>query len=508
MTDTLIMLLDRLHWPSCFVKERACRELASLLTQNSPNPVLDDALANWIVRQPLESTCVYGLLVLVKAKLDGARLDFERLGKLAIEMKAPSLLSVLLFEELGVAVNDETSGHSGEAPANFSPPKFFARYVESFLPPAVHDWAQRIEEIEHIPFIRQWSYEWQNLMEREGYAASTEAAEYWGGPSSDKQFAPADTRISEVYRSAFLRALAWASQCGRIKANTALYFASKICPVDLALWEIPVARAPAWWPIVQATTSPLDTTPAEVWLRVGLLWLKQGARQPWDSGPLGNDEVLLAAGGPVCIAPHSTELKILGAFQRCLGSKSPELSEAFEAVKLAPHNYAQLVQTQWNSRLRCTGKLTCGSEGGFAARVEDWGLVPATLSLHLPTVPRWQAWRMHHALRAPLPFVCGGSLTIEPAESCLHFAANPGQKASWHDWHRGIQEQSDRKQPEPAGYFLTAPRSWIEATEKRLGAQFIWLCELNAHYSKGWSDDAETVSDYRSFGASSIVLPG
>ena len=140
-------------------------------------------------------------------------------------------------------------------------------------------------------------------------------------------------------------------------------------------------------------------------------------------------------------------------------------------------------------------------------RVEDWGLVPATLALHLPTVPRWQSWRMHHSLRAPLPILNGRTLTIGSNAAGLQFTAADGQKGSWQDWHRGIQEQSERKQPEPAGYFLTVPRAWIKATEKRLGAHFVWLCELEAYYSKGWSDDAETVSDYRAFGTSSIVLP-
>lgn len=509
MTDTLTMLLDRLLWPSCLVKERACRELASFLVQKPSSAGFEDALTGWIVRQPLASTCAYGILVLIKAKLDGARLDTDRLAKLASEIKSSSLLSALLFEELGVRVSGESGGHSGEAPANFSPSGFFERYVESFLPPVIHDWAQRIEDIERIPFIRQWSYEWQTLMKREGWEASADAGEYWGRPSSDKRFGPADTRISEVYRSAFLRALAWASQCRKIDTNTVLYFAAKTCPVDLALWQIPVARAPTWWPFVQTTTSNrMDTTPAEVWSCVDQLWQRQTARQQWDgSGPLGNDEVLLAAGGPVSFAPHSSELRILGAFQRCLGSKLPDLGKAFESILRAPHRDAHLVRTQWNSLLRCTGKLTSVPEGAFAERAEDWGLVPATVSLHLSTVPRWQAWRMHHPLRAPLPFLSDNFLTIEANSARVRFVAQSGEEASWRDWHRGVQEETDRKQPEPAGYFVTAPRSWVEAAERRLGARFIWICELNAYYTKDLSEDAETVSDYRSFGASSIVLP-
>ncbi len=115
------------------------------------------------------------------------------------------------------------------------------------------------------------------------------------------------------------------------------------------------------------------------------------------------------------------------------------------------------------------GELTSVPGEAFAICVEDWGLGPATMSLHLPTVPRWQAWRMRHSLRAPLPILTVRFLKVELNASFLQFAPQSGPKASWHDWHRGIKEQTERKQPERAGYVLVAhargskrPRSALE----------------------------------------------
>lgn len=505
--DRLSMLFDRLLWPSCYVKERACRELAALFIQNSSVPAFSDALFAWIVRQQLESTCAYGLLVLVRAKLDGALVDASRVGKLASQIKAPSLLSALLFEELGLPVDENISKHSGEAPSNYSSPGFFGEHVESFLPPVVHDWAQRIEENERVPFMRQWSYEWSVLMGREGIEASTEAGKYWARSSSHKRFAPADTRISEIYRSAFLRALAWASQCRKVKYQNTRFFAARTCPVDVALWRIAVSRAPDWWPFVHAPTGTMDTTPADVWSKVGQLWKKQSAQEPWKTCPLGRDDVLLAAAGPVCLAPHSTELRIWGAFQRCFGAKSPELAAVVETIVAALDGKGRWIRFDEQSLLRCTGALTGAPAKAFAVRVEDWGLVPATFPLCLPTVPRWQAWRMHYSLLAPLPFLADCVLKAELNLSCLQFSPESGPKASWHDWHLGIQERSDRKRAERAGCFLSAPRSWVETAENQLGAKFVWICRLDSHYSKDWSDETESVSDYRIFGATSIVIP-
>jgi len=160
MSTSLTLLLDRLLWPSCLVKERACRELAGLLNQPSPPPGLDVALENWIAGQPLETTCAYGLLVLLRAKLDRGTVHAEKLSGLARSLKSPSLLAALLLKELGLTVGlSEFAVDSGEVPQDFAIPDFFSGYVQRFLPPVYCEWAEWLDVTIHGSFIRHWAFE-------------------------------------------------------------------------------------------------------------------------------------------------------------------------------------------------------------------------------------------------------------------------------------------------------------------------------------------------------------
>lgn len=162
-------------------------------------------------------------------------------------------------------------------------------------------------------------------MAKEGLEASTRAGEYWGARRSQEVFCPADTRISEVYRSAFLRALAWAYLRGSLGEEEALFFASKTCPVDLALWRVSFGQAPSWWPFASSSEGPLDLTPTKVWAQLAkILEGQNGSIEDGLSATWAN-RILLAASGPVSHAPRPSELTVLGAFQACLGPDAPNL---------------------------------------------------------------------------------------------------------------------------------------------------------------------------------------
>lgn len=509
MKACLSLLLDRLLWPSCLVKERACRELADLLNQPSPPDGFSGALEKWTAEQTLETTCAYGLLVLLRAKLEGKHFHTEDLGALGRRLKSPSLLAALLLRELGAPVELAAyTAHSEDAPHGVSAPDFFIDHVESFLPPIYLQWAENLEDATRLPFIRQWAFEWQQLMQREGLKPTTRPGEYWGAPRSRKRFAPAETRIAEVYRSAFLRSLAWALQSGGLDEHNALVFAAKTCPVDLALWLIPVGQLPSWWPFVSSEHEVIDATPVKAWTQVEVLWKKQDSSVAWtDSDALGGGRILLAASGPVSVSPRSCELQVLGAFQRCLGSNTPNLKEVFEVVRQGGAGHHRAIRKNWDSKLASTGTLTGASLESSKVCLDDWELFPANAYLRPPTTPRWQAWRMNHALRVPLPPLNGGELAISLQDGRLVFTGKRDGAAIWQDWHLGIHEERDANLPEPSGYWLTAPRSWIEETANRLGARFVWICQLKAYHPHEWQDQVQVAADYRVLGSSSIVLP-
>jgi hypothetical protein len=233
----LMLLFTQLAWPSGLVRERACVQIAKLLLDPEHSDVTLHYLFLWMKTQQLESLAALGLLPLLRARLDRSDFNLPRVEDLTSAISRPSLLSALLLHDL--FPNDSESlehslRHSGDVPQGFSPDVFFGKYVETFLPPYFDFLAGLIEESEVIAFRRHWAFEWQRLVDETGVKLTDRNLYFWFGSGSEKErvFAT-DTKLSEVYRSAFLRALAWAVSSDRMDASGAIVLAEETCPVNL-----------------------------------------------------------------------------------------------------------------------------------------------------------------------------------------------------------------------------------------------------------------------------------
>src|SRR5207245_1790215 len=134
--------------------------------------------------------------------------------------------------------------------------------------------------------------------------------------------------MSEAYRSAFLRTLAWAVVDRGIPQGEALFLAARACPVDLELWPLRPSRRPAWWPHSHKANASIDVGPGEIWEQIALLWEKQRKAQPWGADEaMGGDWMLASGNGLITWGEHSYMLEIFGGFQKCLGPKVPDIYE-------------------------------------------------------------------------------------------------------------------------------------------------------------------------------------
>jgi hypothetical protein len=64
---------------------------------------------------------------------------------------------------------------------------------------------------------------------------------------NDRVVPGASFHLSEIYRSAFLRALAWFHQLRKISEFDYAMYSARTCPVDLSCWEIKTKDVPEWW---------------------------------------------------------------------------------------------------------------------------------------------------------------------------------------------------------------------------------------------------------------------
>jgi hypothetical protein len=384
--EVLDILLSRLTWPSIMVRERAATEIARLLILSEEADRVRRHLLSWIATQQLESMAAIGLLVLLRAEILEPQFVQPTQQELDQAIRKPSLLTLMLEQEITSSQVERSRAmslpHSGHPPQSLQPDPFFDKYVRSFLPGIYGDRAEVVQRQTGLPFYQHWSYEWRLLVEALGVRRSDSVADYWArGPRT--RSAPADTLMSEVYRSAYLRSLAWALQTGFLPIEFAQYLAADTCPIHLDLWRVEPQSRPGWWPRGVHGAGAIDTLPAEIWKQVQTLWENRTAGfGEWTIG---------VANGLVADDDIAYELEIGGLLQK---SEGPRIADDAE---IATRYFDRLAQSlQPSTMLRFEGLVPDRSVAQSAQEIGDWTVVPLAEFGSTATFPRWQAWRVHH----------------------------------------------------------------------------------------------------------------
>lgn len=499
--NRLRWLATRLNWPSLLVRERACTALAQLLVEPIYGEVTRVFLAGWIREQLLESTACDGLLVLVRAQMEQPDVVSSLIAEVAGSFSQHSLLSWLLFREMlanDVVLSLTTLRHADDSPLDWQPSPFFEHHVQSFLPPIYMHWADLLEQPTHHRFISQWSYEWQLLVDQMGITPSTTPLDFWVGRRTDRErYMGADLHLSDVYRSAYLRALAWAFNRRFIRESDALSFAAQTCPVDLELWQVRPHESPQWWPRVSAVDSPIDTSAAAIWQQVTELW---EAQQTTDAQWPSNDYVLGYASGSITSGEIVYDLDICGVFQRRQGSDVPLLQEIVDW-----YMGSNTIGMDVVSPLRCRGDIPSGPVSRFAESFGGWRVVPAAVILREPTTPRWQMWRMKRRIWSPAPCMLPRSTIVYAENNHLVYSLQESPVGYWSDWTEDLREKRPDELPFLTGQQLLIARSTINAFARASTSNFCWICRLRGFYRERDYEPYRHVDDIRVFGVTSVI---
>ena len=508
---SLDMLFDQLRWPSVLVKERACSAISELLGDSIHSEETGQKLVHWLSAQTLESYAIYGLLVIARSIGDGTKLAPSFQESLFRALKAPSLLSWLLMKSLGSTDSlrlKDCLRYSPHPKPEFALPKFFTEYVQSFLPPSYVDNAE-IMERNHagLEFMRHWAFEWSELVQVFDIHESAESGRFWGEQhSGGERYGPADTVMSEAYRSAFLRTLAWAVVEHAVPEGEALFLAARICPVDLELWPMRSSHRPSWWPHSGEPNPSIDPGPGEIWKQIALLWEKQRKSQAWESDEaLGADWVLASASGLITWGEHNYMLEIFGGFQKCLGPTAPNTCEiaAFLAGEAESSKYPHL-GTQ--SYLHFHGRIKWQSPHKLAVEFPEWSVVPAAFRTNAISIPRWQFWRIEKGIWLPAPFLGSGDLSVGRNGDFVAATVGETDIGHWRDWTTGLGEKHIDPIPSASGQFLVIPRNVITDFEAATGSAFVWICRLKTFHRQHEYEEFQTHVECRDFGASHVVL--
>jgi hypothetical protein len=484
----LSWLLSRLTWPVIRVRERASVELGALLLHSTLGDVTQDSLLQWIASQRLESLAALGLLPFLRAHMED-NMYTAPLASILKSLRAPSPLAWLLLNELNVNHSlpfTQACRHAETAPQDFTPTPFFAQYVKNFLPPGNVDLIRIVERQERVSIWKQWAFEWQHLLTLLGITPTRHELDEWhrrlpGG----KRYTGIDTRLSEVYRSAFLRAAAWAGEQG-VSPEVVQSLAARTCPVDLDLWHVTPQIRPVWWPQIGQS----DTSAADIWQQVEVLWKQRE-----------NDDTLVAASGTVSHEETIYSLEIIGLFQRCIGPETPNLSEigAWWESEADPENIALTLERL--SPLRFGGAIVdCPSEARLR-RFADWLVLPAACPVtHSWTMARWQMWRIEREMWLPAPYLAESTLTVVCEPNAIVICTNKSEIGRWIDWADGLGETMFEGLPPRSGQAVCVRKSVIERFTQQRNMSFCWFCQLTGYHREDQSQGYTSFTEQRIYG--------
>jgi hypothetical protein len=502
----LSMLFSRLTWPSPLVRERACTAVARLLLTSPQATAIKVFFLRWLESQHHESMCGVALLALLRAKMDAG----DDCPILAADVQAslpwPSLQSALLLAEYepdAVVTENLCEWHSGDPSGSFVVNPFFGEFVRNFLPGVYDFWAKELEGRNLIPFRRQWAYEWDIVLRRRSYDLSYSSLRYWfGNRETDDRCTAVDVPLSEIYRSAYLRALAWAVDTRKLDRDVANSLAADTVPIDLELWSIRPRPRPDWWPNASLNDARVDAAFGDVWLAVSDLW----DRQQTGAAPWGADWVLAHSAGRVRDGDTPYELSQTACFQKAIGAGEPQASELLEWCSKGDKT---TLRPATDSPIRFAGEILPEAGSNCATTIGGWQVMPVVGHFFASMgISRWQWWRGCRGMCGPAAHLVEKGYRFRRDGDSLVFESTGEVIGRWVDWTEELRERLPSTILPSTGQLLLIRREVIERFAAQHRARLCWLVRATAFCREYDYKPYQPVHEDRVYGASSIIVLG
>ena len=243
--ELLDVAMCRLRLPVPMAKLQVIHQVAGALKDERTSAATWQALLRWLRALTLESEVLEALAIVVAAR--GAPVLSS--ADLRAAINAPSALSdAFIGHAFGtpVLVHSWLKGHSGEAPRFYRRPELREELARGQIAPrALVLSFQDLQQDSHRPFIAQWTFEFERLIERTDNSRDGHFSFFL--PESDRgevgQFV---ARRGQLARSAFLRTLALATDMWDMPIAEAQAAAMIASPADLSLLPMLPGRVPGW----------------------------------------------------------------------------------------------------------------------------------------------------------------------------------------------------------------------------------------------------------------------
>ena len=491
----LALLVDRLDCPSRMVQERAAWHLAERLADRNTREATVIALSGWHDRAALELRTSKFLLVLRLASTafgasEGTCIEIATKASLVPSLSAGLLLEG--FGEKGAKIADSLYPNArhlaGSSTASPGLPDFRI-LVGAHLAPAFNTWAQKLDEsVER--FSCQWRREAAELAKQEGLSLRLNDRfphHYQGG--ADGPWLAISDRVSDVLRSAFIRALHWAvDEAGLVQERARAYARRVGIMADPEFWAVRPNHQPAWWPEYSDEGEGLQRIAEAVG---SALRARFEHRKPDES------EVVCFAAGPVGGSPHfQAEVVVRAYLQSAFGPFAPRSSEFSEIpwVSCRP-----IPPRETLSGTYMTFAPYVGPAGDWLVAPLAWWFQPDT---HVWLHPD----RQRRGLHLPATWLFPGAPMVQTETNRVAVKIGDQAAAQFHYWHDDLRERHYHGAGSRVGAELILRREWLEP-HLSAGATLCWTASLlvseRERYKSSFNEP--TQAGYWLFGGSRMV---
>lgn len=498
--DCVDLLLIRLDWPSPAIRERAATGLACLIAAGD---VQIERLLKWLNGQILESKIIVGLLPICKATSHGYKVEPEKL------LPAVNVISLPVEKALrtifpGIEIGPELKAkHSKprQAPRGFAPSKFFTENVSGFLPPYYRDQAFEIVRNSGFDFVNDWAFEADQIIREMSLREEVGSAARYMNDHSQGPIYSFSTKLSEVYKSAFIRVIRHYFEAGRMPDWKYYLLSDKTVPIDLSFWEIAPAKTPVWWP---------QNTEASVVSDYQRDIATFSVEGKLSNLPRFNGRVVIGLDGAVkpkegwLEGISRTRVCLLSFFYEVKGSKLPSAEEIISKIEYLPDFIVPPSDNEKTiSCLQNSSNVVLDPE---PLEIGDLVVHPILGRTDQAVINIWQWWRGYHHSFAPKALLgkCSG------IKSCKNYweyegvsEASIGQSAEWID---GLLERASNSHEVPHGTFFTVDQTYLDSVKHQLNLRLAHVVQFSHRIGSDRKRDIKTAKETYVYGLSPLIL--
>ena len=394
-------------------------------------------------------------------------------------------------------------------PLQYRPSEFFTDHITGFLAPIYLEEARRISRITRIDVVQLWAWESSNLLHDSGVTEVLgEYPEYFRGPTlEDAPLVGASSRISEVYKSAFLRTLAWLRMAGRIDETEFIENTLMACPIEPSLWEVEPAPPPAWWPRLggQNLTSPdkVGTVALADWSTLrNLVNIDRGA------SPLARPCLLAAEGailhnGDSATQAISVRFSLVAFAYRVLGPTFP--NPATVTRHLLHRAWWFTYPGDQSLGIFDTDGLTKLIPGDAKWKLDDLIFYSLVSRFKTITICTWQWFRGLHAPFGLSFYLATPRMKLSHDTSTWFYALKEKKVAVGRDWRFGIMDRDPARTFPPHGQFFEVEQSLLDRFLQAHDARVAHALMVEVKANKGTYDRPKVHRHFEFIGLGSII---